>query len=261
MASVRGVLALAASQIGYVEKRNNITKYWAALKPAWQGGPWCATFVQWVLIQKGNRWLMGASLPFYCPSLEQFARKEGRWFSSPRPGDVAIFGYRQGVHTGFVERVLGGGWVQTVEGNTSSGSGGSQTDGGGVYRRVRHISWCRGFIRPNYSQAPGGGAPQKIAVTGRIDVPTTRLLQQWLNKFDEGLYTDLRVDGDNGPLTRKKLQWMVGSARDGEHGPDTQRKLEDLLHLPRSGAESWTKASIITLQQVLNAAVENGSLT
>lgn len=62
-----------------------------------------------------------------------------------RPGDlVVLFGF--GVHVEIVERVdRAGGVVFTVGGNTSSGSSGSQSNGGGVFARARALSDVRGF--------------------------------------------------------------------------------------------------------------------
>lgn len=43
--------------------------------------------------------------------------------------------------------------IVTDEGNTSSGPGGSQSNGGGAFRRVRPISEVYGFARVNYPEA------------------------------------------------------------------------------------------------------------
>ena len=37
-----------------------------------------------------------------------------------------------------------------MEGNTSSGNGGSQNNGGGVYVRTRSTSIVAGYVRPPY---------------------------------------------------------------------------------------------------------------
>jgi hypothetical protein len=43
--------------------------------------------------------------------------------------------------------------VVTEEGNTSSGPGGSQDNGGGCFRRVRPLSAVHGFALVNYPDA------------------------------------------------------------------------------------------------------------
>lgn len=138
--SLAKTLALAASQIGYVESGNNRTKYWAELAPRMQGGAWCGAFVAWVLKKNGiDMWKLGCSNPFYTPTIGAWAKKTGRWTSTPRPGYLVLFNFGKGriSHVGIVEKVLSGGYVQTIEGNTSGSSRGSQNNGGGVWRKKR----------------------------------------------------------------------------------------------------------------------------
>ena len=56
-----------------------------------------------------------------------------------RPGDVVVFRRNGGGHIGIVERIAEDGRVQCVEANTSSGRGGSQWNGDGVWRRMRTL--------------------------------------------------------------------------------------------------------------------------
>ena len=65
MSAVEKVMSIAASEVGYLEKRSNAnlydktanagsknyTKYWAEIKPDYQGQPWCACFVTWCLVK------------------------------------------------------------------------------------------------------------------------------------------------------------------------------------------------------------------
>lgn len=126
MATREQVLQTAVSQLGYTEsggkdgRSGNITKYWADLRPDYQGGAWCAAFVNWCLKKNGITALLdGPTHPFYTPSMEAWAKAEGRWTDSinGKPGDVLIFTERSTIHTGFLERQHGAGSVQTVEGN------------------------------------------------------------------------------------------------------------------------------------------------
>ena len=74
-----------------------------------------------------------------------------------QPGDVILFDWGgDGVcdHVGVVEKNFGS-YVQTIEGNTSSGSSGSQSNGGGVYRRTRAWSTVKAVVRPNYGSSSG----------------------------------------------------------------------------------------------------------
>jgi hypothetical protein len=68
-----------------------------------------------------------------------------------RPGDLlGLFGER--THVGMIEKRIPGGY-QTVEGNTSPGAGGSQSNGGGCFRRTRPDSAVVYIVRPAYPEA------------------------------------------------------------------------------------------------------------
>jgi hypothetical protein len=70
--------------------------------------------------------------------------------SKVKPGDLAVIG-GYGVH---VETVRGfdGSNTLTYGGNTSSGSSGSQSNGGGAYARSRNPSEVRGYALMNYPE-------------------------------------------------------------------------------------------------------------
>lgn len=119
--------------------------------------PWCGCFANAACMAGGVP--SGAGWIGYTPAIITHARNGvGGWSwhgpSEGRPGDLALFdtpGGDPAVHVGMVELKLHASSYQTVEGNTSSGSGGSQDNGGGVFRRQRstqgsfHIV---GFARP-----------------------------------------------------------------------------------------------------------------
>lgn len=105
--------------------------------------PWCMAFVQWCFDQAGKR------LPFVtvsCSALLGWYRqnKPECVVEDPRPGDIIIYTFR---HTGIVESV-GTSTVTAIEGNTSAGDSGSQSNGGGVFRRTRKKSLVKAYIRP-----------------------------------------------------------------------------------------------------------------
>lgn len=159
------VLKIAASQIGYREGRNNANKYgefYGANNTAW-----CAQFIYWCVRQAGAE--KGELIPktAWCPDLLDFARKHGLIVrdpargdrsGEPRPGDIGLVqrpGQPNGAkHVFFVEKYLGSGKVQTIEGNTSNT--GSAT-GDGVYRLVRKLTDLIVIFRPKYSAAGGSG--------------------------------------------------------------------------------------------------------
>ena len=146
------VLRSAQSEIGYVERPVNVTKF-AAEAGHINGRPWCATF----LVAMMRR--AGVTLPSesaYTPTMANGFKRAGRWLRAGeddvRPGDVAFYqfpGSSRINHVGIVVRASQVA-VECVEGNTAPGGAGSQTNGGGVYRRTRPRSYVAGFGRPYY---------------------------------------------------------------------------------------------------------------
>lgn len=270
MTTRTNVLRKAASYIGYTERGNNITQFWARQKPSFQGGPWCAAFVVDVLEQEGNTLLKDVPLPYYTPSMEAWAKKTGRWKASKdcKPGDVLIFGTSHAVHTGFLEKQKGP-YVVAIEGNTQPGNSGSQTNGGGVYRRVRPRSWVRGCI--DMSDAYAGGTKPEIgdaeflAVDGVLGPDTVKALQKWLaavGKFN--FKPSGGIDGDLGKFTISALQVQLGRNKlklgraDGEFGPRSARALERFLGLPQTQVPGWYPGLIRGLQRFLNEEHKKG---
>lgn len=127
------------------------------------GSPYCASFQhamwQGVDVELGHG---VANADSYCPSLYAWGRALGYNVTRPFAGDIVLFDWAgDGVldHVGMVERVLGlpikgrGFMLQTIEANTSRGLTGSQSDGGGVYRRVRTVNSSTKFLRIPDSEA------------------------------------------------------------------------------------------------------------
>jgi hypothetical protein len=119
------------------------------------GSAWCMSFVRAMYARAGVKLGGGASVG----NFESWAKAHGNLVTRPFRGDVVCFdwnGDRWADHVGIVERVLAlrwkgrvfVGWIQTIEGNTSSGARGSQDNGDGVYRRRRWATACK-FARIN----------------------------------------------------------------------------------------------------------------
>lgn len=118
------------------------------------GIPYCAMFVSYCLNWAGFE---AAGLPgAYVPWILSANSDAGRLVANEdaQPGDLVMFDWQgDGVadHIGIVEENHPDeDWMQTIEGNTSPGSGGSQSNGGGVYRRARNYSSIIGVARPYY---------------------------------------------------------------------------------------------------------------
>ncbi|WP_318546253.1 CHAP domain-containing protein [Flavobacterium columnare] len=77
--------------------------------------------------------------------LDQWNSKPELRIKTPIPGCIFImdFGGGQG-HTGFVEKVLANGKIQTIEGNTNADG---SREGFAVCRRIRSINQIKGFIK------------------------------------------------------------------------------------------------------------------
>lgn len=149
-----GPLEIAVGELGVTESPagSNRTRYgeWYG----WNGQPWCMMFVQWCFAQAGR------PLPCRtasCAALLSWYREHqpGCVAAGPEPGDIVLYAFG---HAGIVERVSGT-TVTAIEGNTSAGEAGSQSNGGGVFRRTRSRALVSACIRP--FDGDGGAASEK----------------------------------------------------------------------------------------------------
>lgn len=123
----------------------------------YDGVAWCGCEVCELAVIIG-----GADIPLkarlaYTPYIDQDAGNGANGLSevsvyAAEPGDIAVFNFGSGgaKHTGLVVGPTVGGYVHCIEGNTSSGTSGSQDNGGGVYERKRPISDVICVARPDY---------------------------------------------------------------------------------------------------------------
>lgn len=233
-APVTRILRRAAGEIGYSRwtDPNRGTKYARETQPAlWPRDTWllangisfCDIFITWVFWKEGLLGILPAGASY---NTDYRASKGGRVKKSQaRPGDVLVFDWNWNTaatnHVGILERVLPSGNFQTIEGNTSTGSSGSQSNGGRVARRTRKPSQVRYVIRPIWSKADQGAPvavskPSKPAVTkdgqlvtdGRMGTASSKALQRFLN--DRIKTRKLKIDGRLGPDTYRSLQEYLG---------------------------------------------------
>lgn len=156
--SANRILSIAKSQIGYVEGANNYSKYgdWYN-QPGYANAAWCAMFVSWCFEQAGSP-LPAIQHPkgfAYCPFGVNYFRKLGKFYNSPRVGDIVFFDWQgdgTSDHVGFVLEVKDSKNIITIEGNTSYRN---QSHGGQVMKRSRLVRLCQGFARPDYSNDDG----------------------------------------------------------------------------------------------------------
>ena len=159
---VKSALAFAESRIGTTE--NPAGSNWGHPVQDWIKAagysspvPWCGCAC--------NAFLMAGGLPSgagwigYTPAIIAHAKAgTGGWSwhgtADGQPGDLALFdtpGGDPAVHVEMVEKRNGPTSYTDIGGNTSSGDGGSQSNGGGVFRRQRSTEGTFrivGFARP-----------------------------------------------------------------------------------------------------------------
>lgn len=166
MTAIDKLIEIAENEVGYLEKSSNsqldsktanagtanYTKYWRDIKPDYQGQPWCACFITWLMVKafglEAAKKLLKHYPYVYCPTMKGLFSLN----ANPKRGDIVIF-YRNGefTHTGLVISVNGDRFT-TIEGNTSGGST-IIANGGGVCKKSYYNSNLPGtkFCTPDYS--------------------------------------------------------------------------------------------------------------
>lgn len=223
MATASQILTVAQSQIGYKEGKNNWTKY--GQEYGMNNCSWCMIFVWWVFKHAGGESLIKKSAS--CTAEWNAMKSRSVSKSALKPGDVVFFDWDHSGdcdHVGIVESV-GSSRVTTIEGNTSSGNSGSQSNGDGVYRRYRTYSQIAKAFRPAYS---GGGTPSGGDVTVTVKEVSTgssgiavKNLQLILNSRG---YSCGTADGEFGAKTKSAViafQKAKGLGADGIVGAKT----------------------------------------
>lgn len=126
----------------------------------YDGYSWCGAFAGCALEAGGVKGLVGARI-VYTPAILEDARAGKNGFEKlvplekARRGDLILMDFEAGgapvMHVGVArDWYRGGGVIKTIEGNTSSGTVGSQDNGGGVFPRVRPRSVIVGVARPRW---------------------------------------------------------------------------------------------------------------
>lgn len=199
--------------------------------------PWCGTFA-WAALHAGG-WTAPADFVSVW-AIEEWARAHGRYREGAGdiiPGDVLIL-LGHGQHCGIARTGAEYGQVATVEGNTSSGSAGSQDNGGGVFARLRPAPLVVGRVRvadllgdagPITLTPPAPAAP--ATSPGGFDVSTLPTLSQGATGNTVRACQRLvgvTCDGQYGPITAAAVRAFQQSSRitvDGVVGPVTWSRL------------------------------------
>ena len=146
----------------YVPRLANIAKEFG-LSDQYQkmGFPWCSFATELSALANGSTSAkdlfsgpFNSKLVLYVPAIYGYAVEHKYGLSvvgwpAARPGDLVVFNWDGGVpdHMGRVVSKKDSDTLLTVEGNTSAGATGSQTNGDGLYMRIRYRANVHGFIR------------------------------------------------------------------------------------------------------------------
>lgn len=151
MATATDIVKKAESYLGYKEGSGNKNQFSTMMgRPA---EAWCADFVCAVFKMCNALDLITNSAS--CGVMIRGAKNNGTWHSGSsgiKKGDLVYFDFdRDGEqdHVGICYSATTY-YVSCIEGNTSSGTSGSQSNGDGVYKRTRNKKYVLGFIRPKY---------------------------------------------------------------------------------------------------------------
>lgn len=238
--SADAYLAALIAEIGTVESppNSNRTKYGKAY--GMDGVAWCAMFVSWGHRVTGSLHMCNFSTPggyAYTPAGADGFRKRGQWGTNPRRGAHVFYRFPGGParihHVGAVID-FSANWIEAVEGNTSPGTGGSQRDGGGVFRR-RRSSGIVGYGYPAFGNrgAAAAPAPAPGAPAGPRPILRRGSTGEWVKFLKRRLNAhspaSRHLDPNNatfGPTTELRVRQFqeakFGRAgTDGEVGPQT----------------------------------------
>lgn len=156
MPTAQQILDLAESQVGITEyppDSNNViynTAYYGH-EVSGSSYPWCCAFVWWCFAQFTPCLVKKTAS---CQDLAQWFKDNGKWGSTPHPGDVVFFKFNTNTrwtnHVGIVKEVLDSGVkIISIEGNTSVGN---DSNGGAVMERTRSSNIV-GYGYPAYSES------------------------------------------------------------------------------------------------------------
>lgn len=164
----------------------------------------------------------------YVPSHVSFFRNQGRYYArgsyTPKKGDVIFF--RDSSHVGLVEYVYGG-YVHTIEGNTS-GASGLISNGGGVCRKTYTLTstYVMGYGVPAYAD---GDASRIIAVAvsqiGYLEKRSNASLEDFTANAGSNNWTKYGawygINGPDGLWCDMFVSWCAWAADQNTTGGST----------------------------------------
>lgn len=152
--TVQKVLEIAFSQVGYIEKPVNITKYGRYFKS--NPAQWCGLFIMWVMAKAEYHDFPNTA---YTPNGVKAWKEKKLWKTSGevKPGSIVYFDFKDNLdrvsHVGIAVLHLANNQVLCIEGNTASSIQGDQRNGGEVCIKSRHPNDIVGWAEPEYESA------------------------------------------------------------------------------------------------------------
>ena len=155
MISPKTIINEAAKYVGVFESPPNSNKVifnteYYGKEVSGANYPWCCTYVWYVFKHAGaSNLFCGGQKTAYTPTAANYYKSIGRWYSTPKVGDLVFFSFNASRinHIGIVVEVISPSKIKTIEGNTSTGN---DRNGGTVMYRERSTKNIVGYGRPKY---------------------------------------------------------------------------------------------------------------
>ena len=283
------IIARATHYIGYREKNHvsadmesftadagsgNYQKF-QPLAGAGNGDQWCQYFVDGVAVEATGsiaaakkllcQTNAGNYMTGYTPDGSGYFKKAGRWYSTPKVGDVIYF-YSSSMgricHVGYVERVdTVNKIVYTIEGNTNSD--GFTTNGGCVarhsysYASVGGSNRVAGFGRPLY-ETDSSFATLKRGSNG-TEVKSLQENLKLVGYADCTYYNAQNfVDGSFGPATENSVRMLQEANSlevDGIYGEKSDKVLTELAKKAKDSSFNKTVKEFLAASKKVADAV------
>lgn len=201
------------------------------------GYSWCQSTQNFTWKVANDEYLAGGTASVW--AFASWCRQRRYEVDRPLRGDHVtydFYGHGPYDHVGQIEKVLRLGplvVLRTIEGNTSKGDGGSQEDGGGIYRRTRIVrrSSVAFFRVPGYCPHPHRYEPHPKKVVLRDELkkgmhgPDVFVLQARLRKLGFFNYEPNGLYGGRTITAVRRFQASQRLTVDGIVGPNTRRAL------------------------------------
>lgn len=252
MATVKQILQLAVSQVGYKEGKNNDTKYGIAY--GMNHAAWCHEFVWWLGHECGLRDNVDLPRTASCPRGLLWFKGKGRLYKTPLPGDFIYFKWTsnhttEASHVGIVTEVKNG-RVYTIEGNAGTASD-------RVVRKSYSLSYS---CIVGYGRLPLERDPEPSPdPSDPIDHAAVKAMQTALNRsYSAGL----TVDGIFGAKTLAAVKaHLLSYGKRGYYVKWVQQRLTDLGFRGTMGTPDGifgknTKNAVLNFQKAKKLAAD-----